>query len=93
MRYEFTFTSHFKKHFKTMTMQDKRRLQKTLDLLANNPYHPSLRTKKIQGTVDKFESSVNMDIRIIWFFDGDKIIIVVDVGHHDIVKRFNDMLN
>jgi len=47
----------------------------------------SIRTKRIQGTVKLFESSANMDIRIIWYYEGDKIIFLLDVGHHDILKR------
>ena len=58
------------------------------ELLAENPFHPSLRTKRIQGATDLFECSVNMDIRIIWYYEGDKMIIVVDVGHHDMLKQF-----
>lgn len=50
--------------------------------------HPSLRTKRIQGTTDLFECSVNMDIRIIWYYEGSKMIILLDVGHHDILKQF-----
>ncbi len=29
-----------------------------------------------------------MDIRIICYYEGDKMIILVDVGHHDILKQF-----
>ena len=29
-----------------------------------------------------------MDVRIIWYYDGDKLIALVDVGHHDILKQF-----
>ncbi len=50
--------------------------------------HPSLRTKRIQGIKDLFECSVNMDIRIIWYYEGDKLIILVDVGHHDILDQY-----
>ena len=50
--------------------------------------HPSLRTKRIQGTKDLFECNVNMDIRIIWYYEGDKLIILVDVGHHDILDQY-----
>ena len=32
--------------------------------------------------------SVNMDIRIIFEFDSETIIILVDIGHHDILKKF-----
>ena len=84
MAYQITFTNRFKKHFKDLTAL----LQNKLRLLAQNPLHPSLRTKRIQGTADLFECSVNMDIRIIWYYEGDKLIILLDVGHHDILERY-----
>jgi len=85
MAYQFTYTNRFQKHFKKLTSQEKNQIMKKLDLLSENPSHPSLRTKRIQGTDDLFESSVNMDIRIIWYYEGDIMIILVDVGHHDIL--------
>ncbi|MCM1125331.1 MAG: hypothetical protein NC429_02560 [Lachnospiraceae bacterium] len=45
-------------------------------------------TKRIQGTKDLFECSVNMDIRIIWYYEDDKLIILVDVGRHDILDQY-----
>ncbi|WP_323089688.1 hypothetical protein [Allobaculum sp. JKK-2023] len=48
--YEFTFTPRFQKHFKDLTAQKKKQLKNKLKLLAENPSHPSLRTKRIQGT-------------------------------------------
>ena len=88
MAYQFTFTDRFQKHFKVLTENEKKQIMKKLALLAENPLHPSLRTKRIQGTTDLFECSVNMDIRIIWYYEGDKIIVLLDVGHHDILKKF-----
>lgn len=88
MACHFTFTKRFQKHFKDLTEQEKKQLRNKLQLLEENPMHPSLRTKRIKGTVDLFESSVNMDIRIIWYYEGDKMIILVDVGHHDILNQF-----
>lgn len=88
MAYRITYSSRFEKHFKYLTVQEKKRLKNKLNLLAENPFHPSLRTKKIQGTTDLFECSINLDIRIIWYYECDKIIILVDVGHHDILKQF-----
>lgn len=52
MAYEFTFTPRFQKHFKDLTAQEKKQLKNKLELLAENPSHPSLRTKRIQGTTD-----------------------------------------
>ena len=88
MAFQFTFTNRFEKHFKTLSAHEKKQLRNKLELLAQNPMHPSLRTKRIQGTPDLFECSVNMDIRIIWYYEGSTMIILVDVGHHDILKQF-----
>lgn len=88
MAYEFVFTEKIKKHFAKLNNNEKKQLKNKLELLSNNPMHPSLRTKRIQGTKDLFECSVNMDIRIIWFYEGDVLIILLDVGHHDILDQF-----
>jgi len=110
MSYQFTFTNRFNKNFKSLTQQEKRQLQNKLKLLGENPLHPSLRTKRVKGTTDLFECSVNMDIRIIWHYENnedteedqsednnkkdenkekeDELIILLDVGHHDIFKQY-----
>lgn len=88
MAYAFTFTPRFQKHFKRLAEQEKKQLKKKLQLLSENPFHPSLRTKRIQGTDDLFECSVNMSIRIIWYYEDDRMIILLDVGQYDILKQF-----
>jgi mRNA interferase RelE/StbE len=88
MAHRFTFTERFKKHYKKLNANEKTQLMNKLKLLSDNPMHPSLRTKRIQGTTDLFECSVNMDIRIVWFYEGNVMIILVDVGHHDILNQY-----
>lgn len=88
MAFQFTFTQRFKKHYKMLSSQEKKQLKNKLNLLAINPRHPSLRTKRIQGVKELYECSVNLDIRIIWYYENDSIIIIVDVGHHDILKQY-----
>ena len=88
MSYNFTFTRRFEKHFKSLTGQEKQQLKRKLILLADNPMHPSLRAKRIQGTDELFECSINMDIRIIWYYENAKMIILLDVGRHDILKQY-----
>jgi hypothetical protein len=29
-----------------------------------------------------------MNYQFVWYYEGDKIIFLVDVGHHDILKQF-----
>ena len=88
MKYEITFSKDFKKSFKKLTIVEKRLFYNKLELFIDNYRHPSLRTKKIQGTETLFESSINMSIRIIWHFLDEKLIIMIDIGHHDILRKF-----
>lgn len=88
MSFEFTYSEKFRKHYKKLSIAEKKQVASKLVLLSKDPTHPSLRTKRIQGTDRLFESSANMDVRIIWYYEGNKLIAVVDVGHHDILKRF-----
>ncbi len=83
---DFLFSNRFKKDYKKMKSADRKALLGKLELLADNQYHPSLRTKKVQGTDDVFECSVNMSIRMTWqYFDGK--IFLRAVGKHDIVLK------
>lgn len=88
MAFKITFTDRFQKHFKGLNEVEKKQLRNKLTILSENPLHPSLRTKRIQGTDSLFECSVNMDIRIIWYYEGDTMIILVDVGHYDILRKY-----
>ena len=88
MKFEFAYSKKFKKHYSKLSANEKKQVADKLILLSKSPTHPSLRTKRIQGTERLFESSVNMDVRIIWYYEGDKLIALVDVGHHDILKQF-----
>jgi mRNA-degrading endonuclease YafQ of YafQ-DinJ toxin-antitoxin module len=85
--YQLAFTDRFKKSFNRLTQIEQKQFENKMRLFVENYLHPSLRTKKIQGQKDLYESSINMDIRIIWFFDNDELIILVDIGHHDILER------
>lgn len=88
MIFQITVTKKFQKHYKNLTDNEKKQLRNKLTILSENPLHPSLRTKRIQGADGLFECSVNMDIRIIWHYEGDTVIILIDVGHHDILKMY-----
>ena len=88
MTYKITYTKRFAKNLQKLTAAEKTQLKKKLEILMMDPLYPSLRTKRIQGTETLFEFSVNMDVRVIWEYDGDTIILLLDIGHHDILNRF-----
>lgn len=88
MPYKITYTERFLKHYQTLNGKEKKQLKNKIVFLVANPLHPSLRTKRLKGTKDLYECSVNMDIRIIWYFEGTEMIILLDVGHHDILEKY-----
>lgn len=80
--YKLKYTKEFEKRLKSLTSQEQRMVFSKLKLLAQNPFYPSLRTKKVQGLDGVFEMSVNMDLRILWRYENGTIILLLDVGHH-----------
>ncbi|WP_312652526.1 type II toxin-antitoxin system mRNA interferase toxin, RelE/StbE family [Proteiniclasticum sp.] len=87
MKFKIVLTKTFVKSLKKLTKIEQKQVASTLKLLQVNPHYPSLRTKKIKGFQDLFECSVNMDIRILWKYEGADIIIALDIGHHSIVDK------
>jgi len=64
-------------------------VEKFLRLIADEPRHPSLRVKKIQGTTDIFEASVNMALRVTFQFIKPETIYLRNIGEHDMtLKRY-----
>jgi mRNA-degrading endonuclease RelE of RelBE toxin-antitoxin system len=87
MKYEILFSSRFKKSFSKLQDKEKKIFYEKLSLFIENHRHPSLRTKKIKGSEILFESSINMSIRVIWIYQDENLILMLDIGHHDILKK------
>ena len=83
--YKLEYTKTFEKSLKKLSGNEQRAIAGKLIILIKNPFHPSLRTKKVQQLKDVFESSVNMDIRILWKYKDGRLILLIDIGHHDIL--------
>jgi mRNA interferase RelE/StbE len=83
---EFIFSDRFKKDYKKLSPEEKAILQSKLRLMAENPSHPSLRTKKIRGKEEIFECSINMGIRMTWEYRENKIFLRA-IGEHDFTLK------
>lgn len=88
MTYEILFSTRFKKSFSKLQNNEKRLFYNKLSLFIENYRHPSLRTKKIKGSEILFESSINMSIRVVWTYQNENLILMIDIGHHDILNKF-----
>ncbi len=64
----------------------KRRTIKTIQLLAENPRHPSLHSHKVVSRKygEMWSSRVTADIRIIWNYNSKEIQVIdlYDIGGH-----------
>ncbi len=80
--YKLKYTKEFEKDLKKLSPTEQKAVANKLRLLVQDPFYPSLRTKKLQGLDNVFEMSVNMDIRILWKYENGVIILLLDVGHH-----------
>jgi mRNA-degrading endonuclease YafQ of YafQ-DinJ toxin-antitoxin module len=62
------------------------RADKTIRLLAakegGQPFHPSLRAKRVQGTLDIWEARVTMKYRLTFQIHEDTLYLRV-IGDHD----------
>lgn len=76
------YSDKFAEDVRKLPNDIRKTLRKKLDLLIDNPQHPSLRTKKIQGQKDIFEASVTMGIRITWQYVEEGILLR-NIGTHD----------
>ncbi len=76
------FSDHFLKNVERLPNDIKRVLKENLGLLADDPTHPSLRTKKIKGHDKIFEASITMGIRMTWEYYNDGILLR-NIGEHD----------
>ncbi|MFM6191299.1 MAG: type II toxin-antitoxin system YafQ family toxin [Planktothrix sp.] len=87
-----TTDASFKRAFKRLVkknpqLQDK--ILVVLELLGNNPFHPSLKSHKLTGQLEGLWScSVSYDCRIIFAFKKDvktdnDLIVLIDIGSHD----------
>lgn len=83
MRYRVEYSPRFKKNLAKLELLNRKAVQKAVGLMIQDPRHPSLRTKRVQGTDKVFEASANMDLRITWEYIDDSAILLRNVGHHD----------
>jgi len=79
---EIFFSERFKKDYKLFSDDLKKIINSKLKILSENPLHPSLRTKKIKGKEDIFETSISMSIRMTWNYYEVRILLRA-IGEHD----------
>ena len=86
MTRRFKSTRKFDKQFKQLDANTSKQAERAIELFISDPSQPSLRYKKIQGTDNFYEISVNMSIRVIIEVTSEKndqINTLYIIGTHD----------
>jgi mRNA interferase RelE/StbE len=78
-------TRPFDEDYNALPESIKDRADKQFVLLLENPYHPSLRIKKIKGHPNIWEGRVTKNYRFT-FQISREIYILRRIGSHDILK-------
>ena len=80
-------TDRFKRAYQKLPADIQQKAKKALKFLDENPHHPSLRVRKIQGTDNIYEGRVDQKYRFSFQFAGeDKVLRNVD-NHDECLKN------
>ena len=77
-------TARFVRDFRSLPLQIQHRAAKQLQLLIDNPRHPSLRIKKMEGTHDIWEGRITKGYRFTFQVHQDSYLLR-RIGTHDIL--------
>lgn len=78
----FYYSELFADKVRELPPEARKALKAKLELMASDPHHPSLRTKKIKGQDRIFEASITIHIRMTWEYVEDGILLR-NIGEHD----------
>lgn len=82
----FLWTSRFERAYRTLSPEEQAAVDTHLRLMEQNWRHPSLQTKKLQGTRDIWAIRISRDLRLT--FEPTKAgVSLRNVGHHDPTLR------
>lgn len=77
------FTRRFLKSFARLPTPLQAKVRKQIQLLAENPRHPSLQTKPIRGAAGIYEARIDRDHRMTYEREAGDILLLREVGTHD----------
>jgi mRNA-degrading endonuclease YafQ of YafQ-DinJ toxin-antitoxin module len=80
---EIETTERFEKDFLRLTPELQKKVLKALRLLAENPRHPSLQTKPIQGARGIYEARIDQSHRFTFQRLPNDTLLLRTAGKHD----------
>ena len=88
MPFRFTLAPEFKKHLRDKPPPQQGVIMSCIDQLVNDPRHPGLRTRRIEGTKDIWEARADLDNRVSWQYgEPGELIIRYHCTHNEVYGR------
>lgn len=81
-----SFTKPFLRDYQGLPELIQQQVDKQIKRLLDDPKHPSLRKKKMEGRPSVWEVRITSGYRLTFQIDGDTYMLR-RVGSHDILKR------
>jgi len=80
--YSPSFKRSFKKYLQKHP-QKRDRIKQRIDEFLEDPYAPHLKTHKLSGILKGLSAfSVENDLRVIFKFESEDLVVMMDVGAH-----------
>jgi len=74
--------------YKNLPKAIQKKIKRQIQLLAENPRHPSLQTKPIQGTNGIYEARVDINYRMTYErLEDDTLLLRVVAKHDEALKK------
>jgi len=80
------WSTRFRREFSALHPPIKERAKKQLTFFSQNPRHPSLQTKKMEGWDKIWEGRITLDYRFTFTAEGDTYTLR-RIGQHDILRN------
>lgn len=87
MHFELILTSKFSRQYDNKPPNERERVEKTMELLADNPHYPGLHSHKVQGTYGIFECYIDDSHRITYEYGSNDRIVLRNNCSHNIVNK------
>ena len=82
----YQFSKKFQKEYQSLPKKIQDNFNKKLSLFLENMFHPSIRTKRIQGTKYRWEGSITMKYRFTFNLYNNTVLFRT-IGTHDILSK------
>lgn len=81
MSLRLVYSPRFRRKFRKLDFPVREQVKKALRQLAENPYHPSLRTHKREGESETWQARVSRCYRLYFEMEGEELRLVDIVAH------------